>query len=717
MFEQVPSVLASLVSGTSLLYLFLGVLIGLFFGAVPGLGGSQVLALLLPLTLVMEPAHALILLLAASSATSQGGAVSAILLNTPGTAANTASTFDGYEMTKRGEGARALGAAASAGIIGSVVGIVILISVLPLGRWIVLQFSYAEYFALAVFGLAAVALVSTASSPLRALASGLAGLLVATAGISVTTGDLRYTFGSTYLYEGLGLIPVLIGLFALPEALRLFGLAGSQLGQSGTRAKSGGALGQALSGAASTMRHWSIGLRAAMIGTAVGVVPGVGGTVSNFLAYGWAARSVGDKGTFGKGDIRGVIAPEAANNAKEGGALLPTLIFGIPGSVETAVLLGALTVHGLQPGPQMMLETPDLVLLLVLVGVIGNILASVGSFGLVPVASGLARMPHRLLGTLLLTTALAGAYLTQSGIAADAVVTLLFGVAGLMLVNGGYSRVMFTIGFVLGPMMERSLFQTLQVSGGTAFFTQPLSLVLLLLTAVLLLLPFRHLYRRRKADQATVAEKNARSDTAEQIPAKRPVLGVDIAMIAVFAFGVIAIMDVDDLRSRTLPQAYALLGLILVLAAVWAALRARRKEGKEQDSEDTVTEQQGEPTGSTGSPGTTTTVLTDTVSVVEAVPATEMVVPAVTDSAPPEAGTAARGRFGSTVWLQSFGVLAGAIFCFLILIPVPLWMAMAVVSTGLGLVVGVRPRVVLVASAALTGTLWLLTTFVLGLTL
>lgn len=689
MFEYVPAALAELVSGTSLLYLAGGVLIGLIFGVIPGLGGSQVLALLLPLTIVLEPAQAIILLLGASSAASQGGAVSAILLNTPGTPQNTASTFDGYELTKRGEGARALGAAAAAGIIGSVVGIIVLVTLLPLGRWLVLQFSYADYFALAVFGLLAVALATASGSILRGMMSGLVGLLVSCIGISVTTGDLRYTFGSTFLFDGLGIVPVLVGLFAVSEGIRLLANKGRVAGSN--VAPTSNSLTLAISGALSTLKYWTITVRAALIGTLVGIVPGVGGTVANFLAYGWAAKSAGKDGTFGKGDIRGVIAPEAANNGKEGGALLPTLIFGIPGGVETAVLLGALTVHGLQPGPRMILDTPQLVLLLLLVGVAANALASFGSFGLGPVAGRLAQMPSRLLATLLIVVSLTGAYLTQSGVIGDAFVALIFGLLGYFMMRGGYSRVMFTIGFVLGPMMERSLFQSLQVSGGSDFVTRPVSLVLLSLSVLLIVFTVV-----RKVRAARGASDKAATDLADTEPgapelaSPSVVARIDLGFLVIFGFFALAIIGVGDFRAQSLPQGYAVVGLVLAAVAVWASRGAWSWRGSG-------------PKGVTPSGGPEIEALEDRSSIAGSSTALATMV-----------RTRRLRMPEGTVAVQTAGVIAGTVFCIL-LIGLPVWLAIVIVGGALGLAVGQRGKLLVGSVLILAGCFWFLTNVILGL--
>lgn len=566
MFDEVLPALSLLFSG-SILYLLLGVVIGLLVGALPGIGPTQAMALLLPISVTMEPANAIILLLATASASSQGGAVTAILLNTPGDSGNAASTFDGYQMTKKGEGAKALGAAATAGIVGSLIGIVILITILPAGRWIVLQFSYADYFGLAVFGLAIVATLTT-TSMWRGLASGAAGLLASTVGMSTMTGEGRFVFGTEFLLDGLNLIAVLIGIFAVAEGFRLMS-GGKALGVT-DRERLPSPAAQTLAGVRSVFRHWRVTVSSSVVGTLVGIVPGVGGVMSNFLAYGLAARRAKNSGTdvgFGNGDVRGVIAPEASNNGKEGGALLPTLIFGIPGSVSMALLLAALTVHGISAGPRMMIDAPTEVLLLIMVGVGANALSSFTSFSLIPIVGQLGKITPQLLGALLVGIGLSSAYLSEQGRFGDSWITLVFGIVGLLMSLGGYTPVTFVIGFILGPLMERSMFQTIQVSGGETFFTRPISAGFLVASALLLLVPAVRELRKRNAKrrEARAADQGSTDGAAEPAPVGHPL--IDLFFVAVFGYFLLGALDADDPFTRLLPQGYAIAGIMFLLLA------------------------------------------------------------------------------------------------------------------------------------------------------
>ncbi|MDF1555485.1 MAG: tripartite tricarboxylate transporter permease, partial [Deferrisomatales bacterium] len=372
MLEEALPALMELLIWPGPLFLVLGSTLGLVFGILPGLGGPQVLALLLPVTYGMETSQAIVLLIGAMSAVPFGGSITAILINTPGTGCSAATTFDGFPMARQGRAGVALGAAATASCLGGLFGAAILTVMLPIGKRVVLAFSYPEYFMLALMGLSVIAVVSQGSL-WKGLIGACIGLMVATIGYDPVTGSVRFAFGSDHLWDGIGLVPAFIGLFAVGEALDLF-LSKRAIAEPAVTARTNGGV---LEGIRSVFTHFGVFLRCSVVGTLIGIIPGVGGAVANFLAYGHAVQSCKDPEKFGTGDVRGVIAPEAANNAKDGGALVPTLIFGIPGSIEMAVLLGALVVLGLEPGPRMMIDNPHVVLVLVYTLAAGNIICAV----------------------------------------------------------------------------------------------------------------------------------------------------------------------------------------------------------------------------------------------------------------------------------------------------------------------------------------------------
>jgi putative tricarboxylic transport membrane protein len=483
MFESALPALAHILSWPGPLYLCLGVLLGMLFGILPGLGGPQVLALLFPMTYGMNVNLAIVLLIGAMAAVPFGGSVSAILINTPGTGQNAATCFDGFPLAQKGKAGMAIAASATASCLGGIFGAVVLTLLLPIGRRVVLLFSYPEYFMLALMGLSVIAIFSEGSL-WKGLISALLGLMIASMGYDPVTGSVRFTFGTDYLWDGIGLVPAFIGLFAIGEAIDLF-LKRGKIAQTVASGKLGG-IGE---GVKSVFRHFWLFLRCSMIGCFIGIIPGVGGAVANFLAYGHAVQSSKGRRSFGTGDIRGVIAPQAADNAKDGGALVPTLIFGIPGSLEMAVLLGVLIVLGIEPGPRMMMENPETVLVLIYVLVAGNILAS--SIGLF--AAGflfkLTYVPSTLLSPVIFMLGLVGAYVTN-GMIDDVVVSLVFGVLAFAMKRFGFSRIAVVIALVLGRLAEKTFHQTLMLWGFKGFFERPISLGLFILTLCMVLFPY-----------------------------------------------------------------------------------------------------------------------------------------------------------------------------------------------------------------------------------
>lgn len=478
------------------LYLVLGTLLGMLFGILPGLGGPQVLALLLPITYGMNVDLAIVLLVGAMSAIAFGGSIPAILINTPGTGQSAATCFDGFPLAQQGKAGMAIGAAATASCLGAIFGAIILTIILPVGRLVVLAFSYPEYFMLALMGLSVIAVVSKGSL-WKGLIAACLGLILSTIGYDPVTGSVRFTFGSDYLWDGIRLLPAFIGLFAVGETLDLF-LKRGKIAQIDYRGKIGGVT----EGIKAVFRHFGLFLRCSVVGTLVGIIPGVGGAVSNFLAYGHAVQVSKDPEKFGTGDIRGVIAPEAGNDAKDGGALVPTLLFGIPGSLEMAVFLGALILLGLEPGPRMMIDNPEVVLVLIYTLVAGNILvALIGLFG----AGFLVKItyvPTSLLAPVIFMLALMGAYLAN-GLLADVVVALIFGVLAFAMKRFDFSRIAVVIAIVLGGMAQKTFHQTLMLWGYKGFFNRPISLGLFIIIVAMVLAPYvREMLISRKASKA-----------------------------------------------------------------------------------------------------------------------------------------------------------------------------------------------------------------------
>ena len=479
----------------SLVFLLAGTLCGLLFGAIPGLGGTTSLALLIPLTFGMDKADAIMLMGGSMAATSTGGSISAILLNTPGIAPNAATMFDGFPLAQQGRAGEAIGAAATASALGGLIGVFTLILVIPIAKQIVLLFSPPEFFLLAVFGLCAIA-VSTGTRLLQALIAAIFGFICAFVGFDYVSGIVRYTYGIEALWDGIKLVPALIGLFAISQMIDLV-VKGGAIVTTTSEFK----IQRISSGIKAVFKNWSTMLVGSAIGTFIGAVPGVGGTVAAFLSYSTQVqRDPTPDVPYGQGNIKGVIAPESANNAKDGGSLIPTLAFGIPGSAETAVFLGALVLHGLEPGPRLLFEHEDVVFTLILTLTFACVIATLIVLALAKPMAYLTLVDAHILAPTVTVVALVGAYALQ-GEFGDVVVALAFAVIGYLMIRFQYPRITFTIALVLGEITERSFFQTMGISDDSwaIFVTRNVSLILICLIIISLMVPsLRNWLRKRR---------------------------------------------------------------------------------------------------------------------------------------------------------------------------------------------------------------------------
>lgn len=486
MFDTVFTAAGYLSEGLNLVYLFIGVLVGVIFGVIPGLGGATAIALLLPLTFGMEAEQAITLMGGVMGAVTIGGSITAILLNTPGTAPNAATCFDGYPLTQQGKAGVAIGAAVASSAIGGVIGALILMLLLPVAKTIILFFGPPAYFMLAILGLTS--LTAAGSNILRGLIAACGGLFIGFIGYDDVGGTTRYTGGIDYLWDGLSIVPVLIGLFAIAEMLKLY-VVGGTIAKSDESGKVGFAA--SLEGIKAVFKNFKVVLSGSAIGSVIGTVPGVGGSVASFLSYSFTAQTSKHKDQFGKGDIRGVIAPEASNNAKDGGSLLPTLAFGIPGSAEMALFLGVLVLHGLDPGPMLLLEREFTIFVLILALLAATILS-----GIIVLLSSryLIKVTHidsAILIPSVITISLVGAYAVHGSIG-DVFAAAFFGVLGYLMHRFDYPRITLVIALVLCGLMERNFFQTNTMYRGDwlkALDNLPFS-ILLGLSAAALLLPF-----------------------------------------------------------------------------------------------------------------------------------------------------------------------------------------------------------------------------------
>jgi putative tricarboxylic transport membrane protein len=498
-FDGLIHGLALIVTVQGLAMLVLGVMVGLIFGVIPGLGGTTAIALFIPLTYGMNPQDAMALAGGIMGAVSFGGSITAILLNTPGTAPSAATCFDGYPLAQQGKAGMAIGAAGMASSLGGVFGVAILVAVIPIAKTLVLAFGPAEFFMMALVGLASIA-ASTGGMVLRGLISAAAGLLMAFVGYDAVSGGERFTLGFDYLWDGIPLVPTLIGLFAIAEMIKLSIEGGTvvRTKEFGTRIVGVG------EGVIAVVRDWPTVLRCSALGTFIGAVPGVGGTVASFLSYSMTMQLSKHPERFGKGEIQGVIGPEAANNAKDGGSLIPTLAFGIPGGAEMAVFLGLLVLHGLDPGPMLLIEHEAVMFSLIVALTISCIVATIIGLAITRWLSLITLVDVHILVPAVISVSLVGSY-ALNGKIEDVVMAAAAGVLGYQMIKYNYPRVTMVIALVLGDLAERSFHQTMQIADNdwSIFVTRPISLILLLLVVVSLAVPMlRYAWARRHPAQA-----------------------------------------------------------------------------------------------------------------------------------------------------------------------------------------------------------------------
>jgi len=457
-----------------LFLLLIAVPIGMFFGAIPGLGGKLGIVLAIPFVFGMDATAGALFLIAMHAVVHTGGSVPSILFGVPGTGPDAATIVDGLPMTRKGEAGRALGAAFGASGFGGVIGGLFILAVLPLLRPVVLAFSPAEFFLLAIFGITFIAMLS-GDSLVKGLMVGCLGLMMAFVTLDPQTGAQRYTFDLLFLWDGIDIITTVLGMFAIPEMIAL-GVAGGSMSQVD---KEGARYGMAgvLQGLGDVFRHWWLSMRTSVIGAFIGMIPGLGGDAASWICYGHAVQSSKTPERFGKGAVEGVIAPETANNSKEGGSLLPTLFFAVPGSSGMAILLGAFVMLGVQPGPGLALNDMDIVWILIWGLMLANIVAVIMFVLAAPTLGYLSYVRGNLLIPFVLTLTFLGAYLSHRAWE-NMVLLVILGTLGYFLKKYGWPRPPFVIGLILGTIAEDSFHKAMAL-WGPGFLLRPGALIML----------------------------------------------------------------------------------------------------------------------------------------------------------------------------------------------------------------------------------------------
>lgn len=466
-----PAVFLSMSAGTAW---------GIICGALPGLGATIGIALLIPFTFTMSPVVALPMLAGVYAGAIYGGGITAILLGVPGTSADAATVFDGHPMAKKGEARRALRTSVTASAIGGMFAALVLLLLAPPLARLSLAFGPHEYFLIAIFGLTVIAAVSPGSI-LKGLIAGALGLMLGTIGLDPIMGDMRLGFGFVQLYDGLPMIPLLLGLFAFPQCLKFTeDLVTKGLTQINISSDSSDTSTLTLSDIWSIKRTLT---RSAILGTIIGIIPGAGAAIAGFVSYAAEKRAAKDPTKLGTGLIEGVAASEAANNGVCSGSLVPLLTLSIPGSPTAAVILGALMIHGMIPGPELFTKYAEPTYTFIAAGFFCNlVMLAMGWYGS-NVFGKIANIPTVILGPSMLVVCFTGAFAVRQQFF-DLGLMILIGVVAWFLTRYGYPMASVLLGVILGPISESGFRRAMLISGGdyTSFFTRPLSLALIVLT-------------------------------------------------------------------------------------------------------------------------------------------------------------------------------------------------------------------------------------------
>jgi TctA family transporter len=561
MLETMQSAFLGLMNIHHLSYMMLGIVVGLLVGIMPGLGGIAGMSLLMPFVYGMDPVSAIALLIGMVAVIPTGDTFTSVLMGIPGSSASQATVLDGYPLAKKGQAARALSAAFTSSLLGGVFGAVMLTGFVLVAKPIILLFSTAELFMFAVLGLSVVGVLAGASIVRGVAACGL-GIMFGAIGAAPATGESRFDLNLDYLQDGIPLAVMGLGLFAIPELADLIRRQSS--------IASGSTLGSGwLQGAKDTFRHWFLVLRCSTLGTIIGAIPGLGGGVVDWIAYGHVVQSTKDTAQFGKGDIRGVIAPESANNALQGGALMPTLLFGIPGSGSMAVFLGGMVLLGMQPGPSMVTTDLGLTYTIAWTLAIASVVGALICFFLAAPISRLTFIPFNLIAPAMIMLICFAAFQARRDMT-DLLLLFGLGILGIFLRRFGWPRPAFLIGFVLSGQVEAYLYQAVQFNGW-GFLTRPGVLIIGALAIASLMMAVRS----RVSEDGSVGVGAQANDQAATAPTggvsraeRMPQIAFAVLMLIVFAYGVLSSYPLSFLGS-VFPLATSALMLFFTGFIVW----------------------------------------------------------------------------------------------------------------------------------------------------
>ena len=567
--ELIAAAISEAFEPVRLLLLLTGVLAGLVVGVIPGLSGIFGMALLVPFTYTMDPFAAVALLLGLAAVTTTSDTIPAVLIGVPGTVGAIATTIDGHAMAQNNMASRALAAAYGASLIGGIFGALVLAVSIPLLAPVVLAMRTPDFLASGLLGLGAISIL-VGGSPLKGLAAALLGVLLALIGLEANSAAHRWTFGQIYLWDGLPVAVVFLGLFGLPELANLLArksIAGPQPGLERGGLRRG--LGDAI-------REWRLVFQGSGLGAVLGAIPGVSLSIVGWIAYGLATRDRRGGPEFGDGNVRGVIGPESAANATEGGGLIPTLALGLPSGPMTALLLGALIIQGLVPGPEMLTEKASITLSMVFYLCLANIAGALICILATPALARVATVPAAAVVAVALCFVTWGAYQTQAS-AGDLVTLLCLGLIGWVMRAQNWSRPAFALGFILGPILEHYVFLSWQIHGTEMLLRPSLVMVFLVLTSLAVW----------KMVRATASVPVQRHQSARPLGTTSQT--ATIAMDRVIAFVLVVLAGFVLISAQALPLGAAILprvaggGLLIVsLGVLWMV----RKPGTERVSLD-----------------------------------------------------------------------------------------------------------------------------------
>ncbi|HEA16421.1 MAG: tripartite tricarboxylate transporter permease [Pseudoalteromonas prydzensis] len=509
MFDGIMLGLSTVLDWNNLLYVIVGCFVGTFIGMLPGLGPITAIALMIPITYSIGADSGMILMAGVYYGAIFGGSTSSILINAPGVAGTVASSFDGYPLAKQGHAGKALAIAAYSSFIGGTVGAILLMVAAPLLAKVSLSFQSPDYVVLMFLGLTAIAAFSNKGQFLKAMMMTVFGLMLATVGIDPSSGTERFTFGQADLLDGISFLLVAMATFALAEALinvvrpekkEIKSINDSDTPQIGSTK---------LTKAEIKEMAPTVG-RSSILGFIIGVLPGAGATIASFMAYA-TERNLAPKGLkekFGKGSLRGLAAPESANNAACTGSFVPLLTLGIPGSGTTAIMLGALIAYGIQPGPMLMQENPSVFWSVIVSMYFGNIVLLILNLPLIPYFAKVLAMPKSVLTIMILFFSLIGVYLVSFN-TFDLFMMVGFAVVALVLRLLAFPMAPLLLGFILGDMIERNFRRSMMISDGSLSFLweRPLTLSIFVISLLVLLFPLKDFITQRRADKAAVKAK------------------------------------------------------------------------------------------------------------------------------------------------------------------------------------------------------------------